>query len=103
MRRVLVLVLAALLWAPALVCAIGLGNIETRSALNQPFNARIPLIHATADEIDSLKVQLASAAQFQRAGIDLTSTLLKLKFQVKHAAKGPDYIEITSHDSIREP
>jgi pilus assembly protein FimV len=103
MRRVLVLVLAALLWAPALVCAIGLGNIETRSALNQPFNARIPLIHATADEIDSLKVQLADAAQFQRAGIDLTGTLLKLRFKVKQAGKGPDYIEITSHDSIREP
>jgi Tfp pilus assembly protein FimV len=47
-----------LLAAPAYGWALGLGQIELQSALNQPFKGEIALA-ATADEMQGLRVQLA--------------------------------------------
>lgn len=103
MRRIQVLGLAACLSLPAVAHALGLGSLEQRSGLNQPFEARIALIKATAEEIDSLSVRLADVEQFGRAGVDRAPILLRLRFEVQVSEQGPDYIRITSHDPIPEP
>ena len=51
--------IAPLLAAPASVWALGLGDIELQSSLNQPFRAEIGL-SATPDELQSLRVTLAN-------------------------------------------
>ena len=96
------LVLLALV-APTVVNALGLGKLELQSALNQPFKARVELLSATADELDSLKISLADQEAFERAGIQRTSLLTKLRFRVEETESGSDYIRISSSDSIREP
>ena len=74
------------------------------SALNEPFDARIHLLSPTADELDSLTVNLADSEAFARAKLDRPFILSKLKFSVRRAVDdGPDYIRVYSQDSIREP
>jgi pilus assembly protein FimV len=101
-RKVLALTAVALL-APGLAHALGLGPLETRSALNEPFNARIELVGATAQDFDTLTVELADAAQFQRAGIPLTEVLLNLDIEVIQPPSGADYVSITTREPVREP
>ncbi len=104
MRRIQILGLIALLAIPlGEAQAMGLGNIETRSVLNQPFEARIPLVQATAEEIDSLTVRLAGNDQFIRAGIERVPALSQLRFELKQVGKGTDYIRISTHDPVAEP
>ncbi len=63
-------VLILLAFLPGIVNALGLGDIQSSSALNEPFEARIELLSTTADELDSLNVGLADLEAFQRAGIE---------------------------------
>ena len=88
---------------PLYVHALGLGEIELNSGLNQPFDARIRLLSPTAADLDSLKVELADSDAFRRAEIDRPFILSKLKFEIEVNESGPDYIRVTSRDSIREP
>ena len=102
MKRKLLLVLAFIA-LPGFANALGLGKLQLNSALNQPLDARIELLSASADEIESLNVGLADNAAFRRARIDRPFVLSKLKFEVKEVEDGADYIQVSSRDSIREP
>jgi pilus assembly protein FimV len=102
MKRKLLLVLA-IIALPGLAHALGLGKLQLNSALNQPFDARIELVSASADELDSLNVGLADSEAFRRARIDRPFILGKLKFVVVENESGADYIQISSRDALREP
>ncbi len=90
-------------FAPALVHALGLGKLDLDSALNEPFEARIELLSATIEELDSLNVRLADEAAFSRAGIPRLNILRDLNFVLKETDSGSDYIRIYSNEPIREP
>jgi pilus assembly protein FimV len=83
--------------------ALGLGNIELSSSLNQPFDARIELLSPTSTELDSLNIRVADVEAFNRAGIEWTLLLSSLRFEIEINDTGPDYIHITSREAIREP
>ncbi|OGT70192.1 MAG: hypothetical protein A3I78_05600 [Gammaproteobacteria bacterium RIFCSPLOWO2_02_FULL_56_15] len=100
-RKSILLVVLAIL--PDIVSALGLGNIDLRSELNQPFEARIELLSVTAEELSTLRVGLADLSAFQRAGVDRPFVLSELRFTVEETESGPDYILITTLDSVREP
>jgi pilus assembly protein FimV len=101
-RKFYIVILLAL--APTLVNALGLGNLDLNSALNEPFDARIQLLSPTADELDSLKVGLADSEAFARAKVDRPFILSKLKFALRRSVDdGPDYIRVFSQAPIREP
>jgi len=102
MKFKMMLVLLALVM-PTYVNALGLGKLELQSALNQPFKARVKLLSATADELDSLEVSLADQEAFDRAGIQRPFLLTRLRFTVQEFEEGPDYIQIRSSDPVREP
>ncbi len=89
--------------ASPLVIALGLGSLHSESALNEPFDGRIEILGATADDFDALKVGLAARDQFDRAGIALHPLLYKLKFGVEENESGDNFISVTSKDPIREP
>ena len=100
LRLLFILLMVAM---PGLVSALGLGNIKTESGLNQPFEARIELLSATAAELDSLTVSLADQEAFHRAGIERLFVLTQLRFGLQQNEVGPDYIRIYSREPIREP
>ncbi len=92
----------SILALPCTSLALGLGKLDLQSKLNEPFKAQIELLSASADELDSLKVNLAGPEDFERAGVERSFNLTKLKFDIKET-RGADYIVITSNDLIREP
>jgi len=104
MRRHLprLLLLCALL-SPATLYALGLGEIRLHSALNQPFDAEIELISPTADELQGLKVGLASPDMYSRYGIDRPIYLTSFAFSVQRSRDGRANIKVTSNRSVTEP
>src|SRR5918999_3872047 len=103
MRRELAYLLSLMLVAPEGAYALGLGSIQRKSALNEPFNATIKLLSARAEELDSLKVRLADPERFQRAGLERSDILSQLRFEVIQADPGSAYIKISSQQPIRDP
>lgn len=92
--------LLAAIWVSA-AAALGLGDVDVRSRLNQRFVAAIPLTAANADDLQNLKVSLASNAEFERAGVERPAYLSSLRFEVR--TDGTPRIEITSDQPAREP
>lgn len=91
-----------LLTAPFTTWALGLGEIELHSALNQPFDAEIGL-SATPEELAGLRVSLAPLATFQRAGIDRPNFLSNFSFRIGRNDAGENVIIVRSNQSIAEP
>ena len=89
--------------ASPLVIALGLGSLQSKSSMNEPFIGRIEILGATADDFDVLRVGLASREQFDRAGIQLNPLLYKLKFTIEESELGNGFISIASKDPVREP
>ncbi|MDF1587938.1 MAG: hypothetical protein P1P93_02085 [Gammaproteobacteria bacterium] len=82
--------------------AFGLGKIELSSALNQPFKAQIPVTALREDEKGNLQVQLASASEFERAGLERSFYLTQFEFIVVEN-NGTTSIDIRSKDAVKEP
>ena len=102
MRKLATAAAVSLVLASGGVRALGLGDIEMRSALNQPMNAEIRLTSVQPGEADGMIVKLASPDAFSRAGIERTSVLTDLRFSVD-ASSGTPVIRITSNRPVVEP
>jgi pilus assembly protein FimV len=98
------IVCAALLVAAAAPAfALRLGQIQVKSALNQPLVAAIPLHPANLTELEGLTVELAPAADFARAGLPLTPVDRTLRFHVVTDNNGRKLILVTSPQPITDP
>ena len=92
-----------ILLQPMGVWALGLGEIELESALNQPLKAEIRLVSASAEEVDTLKVGLASRDTFDRYGLDRPAYLSDVTFSVGRDSAGRNVIKVESVQSMTEP
>ena len=99
---VMVLALAVLLLAPFRAGALGLGELEVASGLNQRLQARIALVGVQEGEIETLQVVLADAAVFERAGMQRSLPVLSLRFEVVPQGSG-GYVRVSSTQPLREP
>jgi pilus assembly protein FimV len=102
-RKFAVAVAMLCLSATSNVFAIGLGNIEIQSRLNEPLNAVIQLTSATAQELGELKVTIAPREAFDRIGIPRPPVLDDVKFTVEKTAAGKALIRVTTQQPVREP
>lgn len=102
-RKLSLAVAVATALSPMGAWALGLGEIHPHSALNQNFNAEIDLLSVSQEELQDLRVSLASQDAFDRAGIERLFLLSGLKFTPMLAASGKPVISVTSADPIREP
>ena len=102
-RRLMRISLGLVLLLSSEVWAIGLGDINLDSALNEPLRAEIELLTATPEELSNLVVSLASAETFDRYGIDRPYYLQEIEFNV--IAGGPDgpVVQVRSRSPITEP
>ncbi len=85
------------------VLALQLGEIQVKSALNQPLVAAIPLQPRNLTELQGLSVGLASPEDFARAGLQLTPTDQTLRFRVITDNNGEKLILVTSSEPITDP
>lgn len=102
-RLALVPILAAVLLFPTTAAALGLGEIEVNSALNQRLDARIPLRGVPAGGAEDVIVALASERAFRDVGLQRPHALTRLRFQVRARSDGGHYIHVTSSEPIAEP
>ncbi len=102
-RRLMRISLAFVLMWSSEVWAIGLGDINLDSALNEPLRAEIQLLSATPEELASLDVTLASAETFSRYGIDRPFYLQDLQFNILSTSPNGPVVQIRSRSPITEP
>ena len=96
------LAVAALLLAPLLVQAAGLGRLTVNSALGQPLRAEIEIVSLQPGEEDSLQARLASLEAFRQAGIELSNALVGLQFAIEKRAGRP-VIRLSTAQAVNEP
>jgi len=100
MRRLAVAVAVAM--AASRADALGLGDLELHSALNQPLSAEVRLLVDNPKELEGAAVVLAPSDEFVRAGIERAPVLSDLKFDIV-TDKGGAMVKITSSQPIRDP
>jgi pilus assembly protein FimV len=97
------MLLAALFLMSTSSYALGLGEIEIESGLNQRFKAHIPVLVSEKAEPTDLVVSLADRSRFEREGFSRSGDVLELSFTAMRAEDGGMVIKVTSRDRIREP
>lgn len=93
--------LGVLSWS-AMAAALGLGELELHSGLNQPFNADIDLLDTAGLGPDDLRVALASPEAFAKAGMDRPFFLSDLRF-TPVSQGGKLFIHVQSNKAVIEP
>jgi pilus assembly protein FimV len=94
---------AGLTLSPLSAQALGFGGIKLSSSLNEKLSAEVALLSASENDIQSLKIKLASDEAFSRAGIARNAFLHSLEFKVKQNSSGDYFIHITTNETVREP
>ncbi len=102
-RRFTRLSLLSVLLLASEVWAIGLGDINLDSALNEPLRAEIALLSASPDELSDLTISLASAETFERYGIDRPFYLQDVEFNVVAGGGNDNVVQVRSRSPITEP
>ncbi|MCU7905056.1 MAG: hypothetical protein KZQ76_04220 [Candidatus Thiodiazotropha sp. (ex Epidulcina cf. delphinae)] len=102
-RKLSLAVAVATALLPMGVLALGLGEMHPQSALNQVFKADIDLLSVTEEELQDIRVSLASLEAFNKVGMDRPFLLTGLKFAPMMTPAGKPVIAISSSDAIREP
>ncbi|MCG2580605.1 MAG: hypothetical protein KA296_06985 [Marinobacter sp.] len=83
--------------------ALGLGEIELQSYLNEPLEADINLRKSQGVDPDDVFVNIASENDYQRVGIDRNHFLTKLQFEVTTSSDGSLIVNVSSREPLREP
>ena len=90
-----------LLWGEA--SALGLGEIQLDSALNQPLEAEIDLVRVGQTPIEDIQARLAPRKAFERVGLERPFVLTRLQFETAATQGGQPVIRVTTDRPIREP
>jgi len=94
----------ALALASGAASALGLGQIEVKSRIGQPFLAEIPIISSDPAELENLQAELASPLVFARVGLQPPmGVVAELHFTSALDAAGRPVIRVTSVQPVNEP
>ncbi|MFK7916427.1 MAG: FimV family protein, partial [Pseudomonadales bacterium] len=99
-QRLCGLLVLACLSAPT--WALGLGELDLESALNERFKADIELFDTAGLEASEIRVSLASTEDFERVGVERFFFLTTLKFDIQDV-RGKPVIRVSSTQPISEP
>jgi pilus assembly protein FimV len=83
--------------------ALGLGDIELESFLNEPLRAEVGLLNTSTLHEDQIRIRLATKEDFKKMGVDRAYFLTSIKFDVEIDASGRGRIILTSEDPVLEP
>lgn len=101
-KRPLATGVAALVFS-SWVSALGLGEIQLHSALNEPLDAEIRLHNLGELTETEIIAGLASASEFTRAGLEREAILSELTFSLDLANPAAPLLRVSSQRAIREP
>ena len=101
-KKALSLAICMAMALPTASNALSLGEIESKSSLNQPFQGKINLLSTSIAEAKSLRIRVAPAAVFNRVGIDRPAFLNSIGFRTT-VQNGKPVILVSSNQPINEP
>lgn len=83
--------------------ALGLGQIEVKSRINQPLLAEIPIVSTTPGELQALQARLASPDTFRRVGLEPPQGIAAdLRFSLGNDARGRPVIRVTTTAPVNQ-
>ncbi|GAB5414112.1 MAG: FimV/HubP family polar landmark protein [Congregibacter sp.] len=88
--------------APSL--ALGLGEIEMQSFLNEPLRAQVQLLDTRQLTVDDVRIRLAGGEDFDRLGIERSFFLTSISFEVvidENTGRGT--IKLSTQEPVLEP
>jgi pilus assembly protein FimV len=83
--------------------ALTLGKLSVLSSLGQPLIAEIDVPEISADEANSIRVNIASPEAFKSAGLDYTADAEQINVGGRRRANGRTILELRSADPISAP
>lgn len=102
-KLVLAVAAASALMSSGVTLALGVGDINLRSSLNQPLDAEIELPQVRDLSSQEIISALATPDEFGRAGIERIFFLNDLTFTPVVRPDGKSVIRVTSSRPVREP
>jgi pilus assembly protein FimV len=96
-----ILILGLLL--PSAALALGLGDIQVESTLNQPLAAQIEIVGASPDTSAGLSATIPDSETFQRYGLERPASLASTGLTVRQDAQGHTVLVLRSTDAFTEP
>ena len=94
---------AGALALPGAAWPLGLGKLTVDSALGQPLSARIELLSATKEEIDSLTAKVADPSLYRQNNLAYQGVLSRTRVVIERGAGDTAYLRVTSPTSVLEP
>lgn len=83
--------------------ALGLGELNVKSALNEPLQAEIQLLQVRDLKASDIRPRLADDDAFSLAGLSRSGVLSSVDFDVELNAQGGAKVVISSDTPVREP
>ena len=83
--------------------ALGLGEMQLESFLNEPLRASVDLLNLDGLHEDEIRVRLATSEDFDKLGLDRAYFLTNITFEVVSDERGGARILIRSEEPVLEP
>lgn len=83
--------------------ALGLGELQLESFLNEPLNASVDLLNLDGLHEDEIRVRLATSEDFDKLGLDRAYFLTNITFEVISDGQGGARILMRSEEPVLEP
>jgi pilus assembly protein FimV len=83
--------------------ALGLGELQLESFLNEPLEASVDLLNTDGLHEDEIKVRLGTREDFKRLGLDRPFFLTSIEFDVAVGSDGNARIVMSTSDPVLEP
>lgn len=100
--RAAVVAYGAAVSLPAL--ALGLGEIEMQSFLNEPLRAQVELLDTRQLTVDDIRIRLAGVDDFDRLGVERSYFLTSIQFDIEvDETTGRGVIKLSTDDAVLEP
>ena len=101
-KKWLIALASTVLFAP-MSWALGLGEIEIKSKLNQPLDAEIEITSATSSELNDVVFSIPSADVFARYNLDRPLVLSSVRFVIDDRGSSNKVIRLSSSQVVKDP
>jgi pilus assembly protein FimV len=83
--------------------ALALGRITVQSSIGEPLRAEIDIPEITADELSSLRANIAPPDAFRAAGLEFNSALSDVRITLEKRPDGRYFLRLASPRAVNEP
>jgi len=96
--------IACMASTPLSALALGLGELQMQSFLNEPLQAELTILDTRELTADDIRIRLAGIDEFERLGVDRSYFLTSIEFEIDlDPSTGRGVIRLTTEDAVLEP